>query len=217
MGKLSDSHAIRRGREYLNYLVEDLWLKVTVAWSQVCLHEDRSFLEEDLKGGMVVGGLCFPATWLLSPFSSLDHYNVRFVSSNFCSMDRIVTKLPHANGSSLTQTLLSPKIALRVGASIENSLDLVIHLIGRFNKNLGLCYLLLLGKDSNLKKTRWEYVFNKRIFTFLIPSKAWKLSCEDVNFIRIFSAIIRLKNSWVCLQMSQSKKIWKVLDEVMNC
>lgn len=95
-----------------------------------------------MKGGTVVGGLCFPAAWLHSPFGSLDFYNVMSLSSNFCSMDRIVTELPHVNDSSLTQTLLYPKVSLCVGASIENNLDLVIHLIGRFNKNLGLCFLL---------------------------------------------------------------------------
>lgn len=99
-------------------------------------------LKEDLKGGTVIGGLCFPVARLPSSFSSLDPYNVMSVSSNFCGMDRIVTKLPHANDSSLIQTLLYPKVSLRMGASIENNLDLVIHLIGRFNKNLALCFLL---------------------------------------------------------------------------
>lgn len=97
----------------------------------------RSFLKEGLKDVTVVGGLCFPAPQLPSPVSSLERYNVISVSSN-----QIVTKLPHANDSSLTQTLLYPKVSLRVGASIKNNLDLVILLIGRFNKNLGLCFLL---------------------------------------------------------------------------
>lgn len=89
----------------------------------------------------MVGGLCFPGAQLSAPFSSPDYYNVTLMPSNFCGVDLIVTKLPHANDSLLTQTLLYPKISLRVGASIEKNLDLVIHLIGRFNKKLGLCFL----------------------------------------------------------------------------
>lgn len=58
----------------------------------------------------MVGGLCFPGAQLSAPFSSPDYYNVMLMPSNFCGVDLIVTKLPHANDSLLTQTLLYPKI-----------------------------------------------------------------------------------------------------------
>lgn len=128
-------------RRYLNYLVEDLWLKVTVAQSQVWLTVREGSWRKTWRVGPMVGGLCFPGAQLSAPFSSPDYYNVMLMPSNFCGVDLIVTKLPHANDSLLTQTLLYPKISLCVGASIEKNLDLVIHLIGRFNKKLGLCFL----------------------------------------------------------------------------
>lgn len=58
-------------------------------------------------------------------------------------------------------------------------MDLVIHLIGMFNKKLEPFFNL--GKGINLENTRCEYNFNKRIFTFLVSSKAWRFSFEDIH------------------------------------